>query len=166
MRLLCLIRFVPIGRDHLAAWEACEFFMTALADAHGSTIHREDLQAMVLFEDAERGLALLSDTLEAGEKEGFAISAGLAQGIRSRATLASSLSGFTEGSMEALFEITAAAGPQEVAISTKLSSIVKLAAPAYASRFVPGIPQPGARIRTPLVMGPRRPAQRRTERAS
>ncbi|MEZ5739210.1 MAG: hypothetical protein R3E68_06950 [Burkholderiaceae bacterium] len=154
MKLLCLIRFVPIGNDPLTAWEAAELFAAALEDAGGVEINREDLQSMLLFSDPARCLQLLSDTLDAGEAEGFAVSAGLAQGIHSRATVASSLSGFTEGSIEALFEIAATAGPQEVAISARLSSIISLSAPYFAGRFVPGAGLPDSRIRMPLVMGP------------
>ncbi|MEZ5661392.1 MAG: hypothetical protein R3E83_23640 [Burkholderiaceae bacterium] len=154
MKLLCLIRFQPLGNDLLTAWEAIEFFATALPDAGGAELHREDLEAMVLFHDAAKCLQLLSDTLDAGEKEGFRVSAGLAQGIQSNARVASSMAGFTEGSIETLYEIAASANAQEVAISARLSSILDLAAPFFAERFVPAEGRPESRIRTPLVMRP------------
>ncbi|MEZ5649130.1 MAG: hypothetical protein R3D59_19200 [Paracoccaceae bacterium] len=154
MKLLCLVRFQPVGADPLTAWEAIELFSASLPDAGGSELHREDLEAMLLFNDAAKCLQLLSDTLDAGEKEGFSISAGLAQGIQSNARVASSLAGFTEGSIETLYEIAAGAGRQEVAISARLSSILDLAAPFFAERFVPSDRRPDSRIRVPLVMRP------------
>ncbi|MEZ5727634.1 MAG: hypothetical protein R3E48_06335 [Burkholderiaceae bacterium] len=155
VQLLGLIRFVPVGNDHLRAWEACEGFEKRLARHEATTIHREDLQMMVLFADMALALDLMSEMLMDGEREGFAISAGLAQGIKSRATVASSLSGFTEGSIETLFEIASAADAQEVAVTPKLSSLIRLSAPRYASRFEPSIPRrPDSRIRAPLVMRP------------
>lgn len=143
-----------MGDDPFIAWEAIEHFGAALPDSSGREIHREDLQMMAVFKDIEAALGLLEDTLHLGEAEGFAISASLAQGIQSRATLASSLAGFTEGSIETLFELFGAATLQEVAISGKLSSIIKLAAPEQAARFVPIRPPANARIRSVLVMKP------------
>ncbi|MGB7183866.1 MAG: hypothetical protein WA888_23430 [Burkholderiaceae bacterium] len=154
MKLLCLIRFLAINKDPLPAWEAVELFAASLPDYGGQVIHREDLQAMVLFDDAALALALLSDTLDAGEREQFAVSAALAQGIRSKATLASSLSGFTEGSIETVFEVMSIAGKQEVAISHRLSSLIALSAPEYSKRFKPAVGQPDRKIRSALVMGP------------
>lgn len=155
MQLLCIVRFLPISDDPLPAWEAAELFAASLGDAGAQEIHREDLQAMVLFDDPIKALTLLSETLDAGERERFALSAGLAQGIRSNATLASSLSGFTEGSIETVFEVLSAAGPQEVAISHRLSSLIALSAPQFSKRFIEaGGASPERRIRSALVMGP------------
>lgn len=155
MKLLCIVRFMPISEDPLPAWEAAELFAAALPDAAGQEIHREDLQTMVLFDDPVKALTLLSDTMDAGEREGFALSAGMAQGIRSSATLASSLSGFTEGSIETVFEVLSAAAPQEVAISHRLSSLVALSAPQFVDRFIEaGGSSPDRKIRSALVMGP------------
>ena len=155
VQLLGLIRFVAVAGDDIAAWEACERFEARLPAIRAETIHREDVQMMVLFDDASSALAALSEALDEGERGGFAIAAGLVQGIRSRATVASSLSGFTEGTIETLFEITSCALPQEVAISPKLSSIIRLAAPEHADRFVPSAHRrPDSKIRQPLVMRP------------
>ncbi len=155
VQLLGLIRFVAVAGDEIAAWEACERFEARLPAIRAETIHREDVQMMVLFDDASSALAALSEALDEGERGGFAIAAGLVQGIRSRATVASSLSGFTEGTIETLFEITSCALPQEVAISPKLSSIIRLAAPEHADRFVPSAHRrPDSKIRQPLVMRP------------
>lgn len=157
MQLLGLIRFIAVVGEDIVAWEACERFEARLPAIGAEPIHREDVQMMVLFDDAESALTALSDALEEGEQCGFALAAGLVQGIRSRATVASSLSGFTEGTIETLFEITACAQPQEVAISPKLSSIIRLAAPGHADRFVPSRHRrPDSRIREPLVMRPAR----------
>lgn len=161
VNFLCLIRFVPGKSGPRCAIAACDLFESRLPVLGANTIHREGLQLLVQFRELAGALALLSDTLEIAEREGHSISAGLAQGIRSRATLATSLAGYTEGSIEALFEITAAAGRQQVAISQKLSSFVRLAAPAFESRFQPGVvSNPQARIRAPLVMTPHSPARR------
>ncbi|MFA7504060.1 MAG: hypothetical protein WCZ28_05125 [Burkholderiaceae bacterium] len=155
MQLLGLIRFIAIAGDDIHAWEACERFEAQLSAIGAEPIHREDLQMMVLFGDAASALDALSEALDEGERYGFALAAGLVQGIRSRATVASSLSGFTEGTIETLFEITSCAQPQEVAISPKLSSIIRLAAPDHAGRFVPSRnARPDSRIRQPLVMRP------------
>ncbi len=154
VKLLCLIRFQPVGDDLLTAWEAIELFCAGLPDADGSELHREDLEALLLFQDPAKCLQLLSDTLDAGEQTGFGISAGLAQGIQSNATVASSLAGFTEGSIETLYEIAANAGAQEVAISARLSSILNLAAPYFSERFVPATSRTDTRIRNVLVMRP------------
>lgn len=159
VQLLGLIRFIAIAGEDILAWEACERFEARLPAIGADPIHREDLQMMVLFDDAATALSALADALDQGERLGFALAAGLVQGIRSRATVASSLSGFTEGTIETLFEITSCARPQEVAISPKLSSIIRLAAPEHADRFVPSrSSRPDSRIRQPLVM---RPAVRR-----
>ena len=155
MEMLCLVRFVAMSDDQFIAWEAVEHFGAALEYCSGREIHREDLQAMTVFSDVDAALDLLEDTLQAGETEGFAISASLAQGIQSKATLASSLCGFTEGSIETLFQLSSAATLQEVAISGKLSSIIKLAAPRHAARFRPIKPPANAKIRSVLVMTPR-----------
>ncbi len=152
--MLCLVRFVSMSDDQFIAWEAIEHFGVALEHCSGCEIHREDLQTMTVFSDIESALALLEETLLAGEVEGFAISASLAQGIQSKATLASSLCGFTEGSIETLFELSGAATLQEIAISGKLSSIIKLAAPDFAKRFRPIKPPANARIKSVLVMTP------------
>lgn len=154
VKLLCLIRFQPLGDDLLTAWEAVELFAAALPDAGGIELHREDLEALLLFQDPGKCLQLLSDTLDAGEKDGFLVSAGLAQGIQSNAAVASSLAGFTENSIETLYDVAANAGPQEVAISARLSSILNLAAPFFSDRFVPAVALPDSRIRAPLVMRP------------
>lgn len=154
MEMLCLVRFVPFGNDQFIAWEAVEHFRAALHNNGGREIHHEDLQMMTVFNNVGEALTLLSDTLSAGEEEGFAISGSLAQGIQSRATLASSLSGFTEGSIETLFELSGAATLQEVAISGKLSSIIKLAAPEHWPRFKPVKPPANAKVRSLLVMKP------------
>lgn len=155
VQLLGLIRFIAMAGDDILAWEACERFEARLPAIGAEPIHREDLQMMVLFDDAATALAALGDALEEGERLGFALAAGLVQGIRSRATLASSLAGFTEGTIETLFEITSCAQPQEVAISPKLSSIIRLAAPDHAGRFEPSRARhPDSRIREPLVMRP------------
>lgn len=154
---LCLIRFVPGHTGPRSAVAACDAFQSRLSALGAATMHREELQLLVQFRDPASALTLLSDTLERAEVEGHAISAGLAHGIRSRATVATSLSGFTEGSIEALFEITAAAGRQQVAISQKLSSLVRLAAPQFEARFQPGVAASAeTRIRSPLVMTPLR----------
>lgn len=163
MQLLGLIRFIATAGDDILAWEACERFEARLPAIGAEPIHREDLQMMVLFDDASSALTALSRALDEGEQCGFALAAGLVQGIRSRATVASSLSGFTEGTIETLFEITSCALPQEVAISPKLSSIIRLAAPEHADRFEPSQNRrPDSRIREPLVM---RPAARRAPAA-
>ena len=155
MNLLCLIRFVPGHTGQQSAVAGCDRFEACLAAIGGATIHREGLQLLVRFQDINSALKLLSDALENAVDQGHAISAGLAQGIRSSATVATSLSGFTEGSIGALFEIAAAAGRQQVAISQKLSSFVQLGAPEFESRFQPASPgEAGARIRMPLVMTP------------
>ena len=154
MDMLCLIRFVPLAHDRLIMWEAVEHYAAAAANMQGRQIHRKGSQLMTLFKSPNDALTLLSETLDAGETEGFAISAGLAQGIQSRATLASSLAGFTEGTMETLLELTSAATLQEVAISGKLSSIIKLAAPAYWDRFEAIRPPANLRLRSLFVMTP------------
>lgn len=155
VQLLGLIRFIAIAGDDILAWEACERFEARLPAIGADPIHREDLQMMVLFDDAATALSTLAEALDEGERLGFALAAGLVQGIRSRATVASSLSGFTEGTIETLFEITSCALPQEVAISPKLSSIIRLAAPRHADRFEPSrARRPDSRIREPLVMRP------------
>lgn len=160
MQLLGLIRFIAVAGDDVLAWEACERFEARLSAIGADPIHREDLQMMVLFDDASSALGALAEALDEGERHGFALAAGLVQGIRSRATVASSLSGFTEGTIETLFEITSCAQPQEVAISPKLSSIIRLASPEYADRFEPSQNRrPDSRIRQALVM---RPLARRT----
>lgn len=155
VNFLCLIRFVPGKSGPRYAIAACDIFESRLPVLGAATIHRESLQLLVHFPDLASALSLLSDTLEIAEQESLVVSAGLAQGIRSRATVATSLAGFTEGSIEALFEIAAAAAPQQVAISQKLSSFVRLAAPHFESRFRPGtVSGPDAKIRSPLVMTP------------
>jgi len=160
VQLLGLIRFIAVAGDDILAWEACERFEARLPAIGADPIHREDLQMMVLFGDASSALSALSEALDEGEQHGFALAAGLVQGIRSRATVASSLSGFTEGTIETLFEIASCALAQEVAISPKLSSIIRLAAPEHAGRFEPSRNRrPDSRIREPLVM---RPSLRRT----
>lgn len=154
MQLLGLIRFTATALDETPAWDACERFEAGLPAIGGHLVHREDLQTMVVFDDAAVALSVLSGLLAEGERDGFAVSAGLVQGIRSRAALASALSGFTMGTMETLFDVAACAGLQEVAISPKLSSLVRLAAPEHAARFVPGRHhRPGSRVVAPLVMG-------------
>jgi len=155
VQLLGLIRFIAVAGEDIIAWEACERFEARLPAIGADSIHREDVQMMVLFDDASSALTALADALDEGEHRGFALAAGLVQGIRSRATVASSLSGFTEGTIETLFDITSCALPQEVAISPKLSSIIRLAAPEHADRFVPSQRRrPESRIREPLVMHP------------
>src|SRR5690606_33104253 len=120
VQLLGLIRFIAVAGEDIIAWEACERFEARLPAIGADSIHREDVQMMVLFDDASSALTALADALDEGEHRGFALAAGLVQGIRSRATVASSLSGFTEGTIETLFDITSCALPQEVAISPKL----------------------------------------------
>ncbi|MFK7962738.1 MAG: hypothetical protein AB8C46_02105 [Burkholderiaceae bacterium] len=154
MELLCLIRFAHLGQGPMLVWEAVEHFLTGLPDASGGLIHQEDLQLLCVFSDPVMALQLLSDTLQAGESEGFAISAALAQGVKSQATLASSLAGFTEGSIETLYDLAATATLQEVAISGKLSSLIKLAAPTFWPRFEAIKPASTARVRSLLVMSP------------
>lgn len=155
MNLLCLIRFVPGHTGPRSAILGCDRFEARLPALGAATIHREGLQLLVRFQDIAGALNLISNTLEQAVDEGHAISAGLAQGIRSSATVATSLSGFTEGSIGALFEIAAAAGRQQVAISQKLSSFVQLSAPEFESRFQAGASgDPQSRIRMPLVMTP------------
>ncbi|MBW6494582.1 MAG: hypothetical protein K0B16_08515 [Burkholderiaceae bacterium] len=155
MNLLCLIRFVPGHTGPRSAIMGCDRFEARLPAIGAAPIHREGLQLLVRFQNIASALTLLSATLENAVDQGHAISAGLAQGIRSSATVATSLSGFTEGSIAALFEIAAAAGRQQVAISQKLSSFVALSAPQFESRFQPGSAgDPKARIRMPLVMTP------------
>jgi len=156
MEMLCLIRFAHLGNGPMLVWEAVEHFLTGMPDASGQLIHQEDLQLLTVFSDPVRALQLLSDTLQAGESEGFAISASLAQGVKSQATLASSLAGFTEGSIETLYDLAATATLQEVAISGKLSSIIKLAAPEFWPRFEPIKPPSTARVRSLMVMTPNR----------
>lgn len=152
MKLLGVIRFIPVGDDPLPAWEAAELFGDAVPDCSGAEIHREDLQYMVLFDHAGPCLRLLSEVLEAGERDGFAMSAGLAQGIRSRGPLASSMSGFTKGSIQTVFDVADVANAQQIAISDRLSSIISLDAPEFKQRFKPA-PGKGEIIRQTLIMG-------------
>lgn len=154
MEMLCLIRFAHLGQGPTLVWEAVEHFVTGMPDASGHLIHQEGMQLLTVFSDPVKALSLLSNTLQAGEAEGFAISAALAQGIKSQATLASSLAGFTEGSIETLYDLAATATLQEVAISGKLSSLIKLSAPEYWPRFE-SIKAPSmARVRSLMVMTP------------
>ena len=52
-----------------------------------------------------------------------------------------------------LFEISNTAGPQEIAISPKLSSLIKLAAPDYADQFRPVTQaRSTGKVRMPLIM--------------
>gem|GEM_PF-6968942 len=152
MKLLGVIRFIPVGQDPLPAWEAAELFGDAVPDCGGAEIHREDLQYMVLFDHAGPCLRLLSEVLEAGERDGFAMAAGLAQGIRSRGPLASSMSGFTKGSIKTVFDVVDVAGTQQIAISDRLSSIISLDAPEFKKRFKRAAGQ-GEIIRQTLIMG-------------
>lgn len=153
VHLLCLIRFIALHGDDASARAGCDAFAARLAGHLGREIHREDLQMMLVFEEPESALGLLHRTLAEGAVGGFGVSAGMAQGIRSRATVASSLSGFTEGSIEALFEIASNADPQEIAISPKLSSLIRLAAPSYSASFrAVACRRPESRIRSPMIM--------------
>lgn len=152
MDMLCLIRFAPVSPDRLIAWEALELFRAALPGADGQLLHAIEWQLMTVFGHPEQALRLLSDTMEIGRYEGFAISASLAQGIQSRATMATHLSGFTEGSIETLFDLAGAATLQEVVISGRLSSIIKLAAPGYWSRFRAIRPPAHASVRSLYAM--------------
>lgn len=159
VQLLGLIRFLATDTEAIA-WQACERFEAQLPGCAAELVHREDLQMLVFFHDAGAAMAALAELLEAGELHGFASAAALVQGIRSRGDLAASLSGFTLSTIAALFELGAFAGPQEVAISTKLSSLIGLAAPGYIRRFEPAYnARHDARMREPLVM---RPSWRRT----
>ena len=153
MELLGLVRFSPSHGVMQPVRLACDRFESLLPQFQAELIHREDLQMMFVLGDLNKGLALLRVALDSASLDGFIISGGLAQGIRSRATLASSLSGFTEGSMEMLFEISASAGPQQIAISPKLSSLIKLAAPDYADEFKQVThSKTTGKVRQPLIM--------------
>jgi hypothetical protein len=153
MELLGLVRFSPSHGVMQPVRLACDRFESLLPQFQAELLHREELQMMFVLGDLNKGLALLRVALDSASLDGFVISGGLAQGIRSRATLASSLAGFTEGSMEMLFEIANTAGPQEIAISPKLSSLIKLAAPDYADQFRPVThARNSGKVRSPLIM--------------
>jgi hypothetical protein len=115
MELLGLVRFSPSHGVMQPVRLACDRFESLLPQFQAEILHREELQMMFVLGDLNKGLALLRVALDSAALDGFIISGGLAQGIRSRATLASSLAGFTEGSMEMLFEIANSAGPLEIA---------------------------------------------------
>ncbi len=153
MELLGLVRFSPLHGVMQPVRLAADRFESLLLQFQAHLLHREELQMMFVMGDLNKGLSLLRVALDSAGLDGFVISGGLAQGIRSRATLASSLAGFTEGSMEMLFEIADAAGPQQIAISPKLSSLIKLAAPDYADQFRPvdKVRERG-KVRLPLIM--------------
>jgi hypothetical protein len=121
----------------------------------GYVIDEESSQIMVCLPDPAEALASVHALMHEGERHGFTVAGGLVQAIRATEHVPRSPNDFTERTLETLIELSGAIGPQQLAISTKLLSLLQLAVPAYAAMFESGIEpvdRPVTRVRQMLVL--------------
>ncbi len=155
MQLLALLRFEPPDHDPAAITPAIAGFAERLPPAGGRLLDHGPDQVLAVLDDPHAGFELLSRTLDGARRSGFGIFGGLVQPVQTRGELGVAPGGITERTMETLVEIAAAAGRNQIAITSRLLSTIELTVPVFARRFKPqaanGTRQV-TRVRSLLVM--------------
>ncbi len=155
IHLLALLRFeAPPGAPHRVR-QAVDSYAAWTAANGGYAIGAEPPQVLVCIPDAEQALESLHALMHEGERYGFTVSGGLVQAIRASERVPASTSDFTERTLATAIELAGAAGPQEIGVSTKLSSLLQLAVPDYANWFEDSAdsgPREVSRVRKLLVL--------------
>lgn len=135
IHLLALLRFEgPPGAPERVD-RVVECVSAWIAANGGYNIGAEPPQILVCIPDAHQALECLHALLHEGEIYGFTVAGGLVQGIRASERVPSSPADFTERTLATAIELAGSAGPQEIGVSTKLSSLLQLAVPEYADWF-------------------------------
>ena len=154
IHLLALLRFDAAGPASRVA-EAVAAYAQWTRDHLGYVIDAEPPQIMVCLPNPAIALESLHALMHEGELYGFTVASSLVQAIRSTEHVPKEPHDFTERTLVTLIELAGSVPPQEVAISTKLWSLLKLAVPYYAAYFDPiaePIDQPVTRVRQRLML--------------
>ncbi len=130
--LLALLRVgAPPGAADRPA-HVLEAYGRWLAAHGGHAVDTAPPQLMASVPDAALALESLHALMHEGERYGFTVAAGVVQAIRTSTGVPSSPSDYTERTLATLVEVAGSAGPQQIALTPKLSSLLTLAVPQYA----------------------------------
>lgn len=155
MQLLALVRFEAPDHDPAATARAVAGFGTRLPPAAGRLLDSGPDQALAVLDDPQAAFELLARTLDLARRTGFGVFGGLVQAVQTRGEPGVAAGGFSDRSLETLVEIAAAAGRNQIAITSRLQSMLELTVPAFAARFRPQAADGNrqvTRVRSLLVM--------------
>ena len=137
IHLLALIRIDAQGDDTRVAG-VIDAYAGWVVSRKGYVIDRSPPLLMVCLPDAGQTLESLHALMQEGGVHGFQMAAGVVQAVRSTDRVPRSPADFTERTIETLIELAGSAALQQIAVSPRLTSLIKLAVPHYAPWFEAG----------------------------
>ncbi len=147
LSLLALLRFE--SNDHRAAMESSIGQLMLQAELNqGTVIAYEHDQLALFIPNSLWGLPALRQLLSSCKEQGFSVYGAIVQPVGSTGA-PKQMSDFTERTVETLLRLGSAVQANEIGISPKMMSLLKLSTPQFAPWFI----DPGARAFPVLVMG-------------
>jgi hypothetical protein len=148
--LLVLIRLEP------AIWARRLFdqLRIRLDPVQGVVLDCSDSQAIWFCPDPTETFDTLHALLAQGFRHRFDVHAAVVQAIVATGRRPESAQDFTEQTVGTLLELADHAGPQQIAVSAKLLSLLRLAVPDHARAFelAPMPVKPGLNVARPMLL--------------
>jgi hypothetical protein len=135
VNLLALLRFEDLDRSALPGAAAMLDYAQRVHDSGGHVVDHEGDQLLVCLTDMRWGLQSLRNLLVLARDGGFTVRAAIVQAVLVRPEPHRQGPAFTTRTFETLLRLAGQVDRQQVCITPKLLSLIRLSAPEFADLF-------------------------------